>query len=79
MVHVCLNWFINFEFHLLFVFVLNSGVSALLLRFDEQQEWGSYAFTTNSNNVLHLGFYFVLTLIYGGDGLAPAEGTRPRQ
>lgn len=39
----------------------------------------SYAFTTNSNNVLHLGFYFVLTLIYGGGGLAPAEGTRPRR
>lgn len=35
------------------------------------------AFTTNNNNVLHLGFYFVLTLIYGvdGGGSAPDAGT----
>lgn len=35
------------------------------------------AFTTNNNNVLHLGFYFVLTLIYGVDGVgsAPDAGT----
>lgn len=35
------------------------------------------AFTTNNNNVLHLGFYFVLTLIYGvgGGDSAPDAGT----